>query len=408
MIQRIQGQVLVIAILIVLVLAITIPAIVRLVQNESTWTAKSQRSTRAFALAEAAVERGYQQLLLSTSTWNNVLAGTIPSGYNFDQTYTDSGGSYEIRLSSSGVQEISVVGVGKDTSGKEIRAIQAVYAIGSMSGSALFALNGVTIEGNPDVEWGPVISPSAIDTDAGHLHPRLYSAASIDPFDTSSALPNSDSSHYWAYETLPPAPTINLTGSNGYKSSAYAVDGSASLGSGPAGSIYYYTSAVTPTLSPGNNHFIDGDLIVEGNLSMSGNPGNGSNFAASIPSTAWREYASDWSTYHDTFDATYATYASVPSTYAPTGLTYSNFGNKIFIHGFLYVGGTFSVSGGGNTIIIGTAYIGSSPSLGNSHVTIYYDATVAANVKLTSSSPSRISWQDQTGCTWSGSHASCP
>ena len=52
------AQIVIGAIVLLVVLAILVPAIIVYVQNESKWTLKEQRNTRAFQLAEAAVEGG--------------------------------------------------------------------------------------------------------------------------------------------------------------------------------------------------------------------------------------------------------------------------------------------------------------------------------------------------------------
>jgi hypothetical protein len=52
-------------------------------------------------LAESALDRGYQELILSTTNWATVTAGTPVPGFNFDTTYTSpEGGEYRIRFSS--------------------------------------------------------------------------------------------------------------------------------------------------------------------------------------------------------------------------------------------------------------------------------------------------------------------
>src|SRR5262249_37922343 len=110
--RKTSGQVILGAIVLLLVLAILVPALIVYVQNESKWTVKEQRTTRAFQLAESAVERGFQQVIQSTTVWASIQAGSTLSNYNFDYSYTDlPGGTYEIRVTSSGTQGAAITGI---------------------------------------------------------------------------------------------------------------------------------------------------------------------------------------------------------------------------------------------------------------------------------------------------------
>jgi len=131
---RTSGQLLIGALALLLILAISVPAIITYVQRESAWTVKQSRSTRAAQLAESAVERGYMQLIVSTSVVTNALAGIAITGYNLDLSYSDSsGGTYEIRIASHSSTSVSVTGVGRDRDQKEVRAIKAIYSTGADS-----------------------------------------------------------------------------------------------------------------------------------------------------------------------------------------------------------------------------------------------------------------------------------
>src|SRR5258708_24066282 len=175
--KKTSGQVSMGAIVLLVILAILIPAIVQYVQNESRWTLKEQRTTRAFELAESAVDRGFQQLIVSTSAWANIQAGTIPSGYNFNQTYSDLyGGQYQVRISSGpAAQQATLTGVGRDTSSNELRAIKAVYSNLGASNFAIIAGSYVNMNGgSTNIAWGAVTSYNYIDA-TGHNYPRFYS-----------------------------------------------------------------------------------------------------------------------------------------------------------------------------------------------------------------------------------------
>ncbi len=361
------------------------------------------------------MERGYQQVILSTTTLATVMTGGTIINYNFDKSYSDlPGGQYSIRLTGNPVAlTITITAVGKDSSGNEVRAVQAAYATPGAYPAAIYAINSASIQGNPDVEWGPVSSPGPITTDASHTFPRYYSSGLISPFDANSgAPPNTDNIQWWSYYPLPPPPLIDLPG---YKTAAGAgcTDQPGCLSS--ACNVCYYTAANFPTLSPGtNNYFANGPntaLIVEGNLSLSGNYGNGSETNVAIPSLAWKEYGNNWAHYQ-TFDpGAPPTYnAAVTSNYAPSGLTDPSSIHKVFIHGFLYIGGTISISGGGNGSIIGSMYCATVANLRSSHVTIYYDKSVISQIKVQNSTLGRTSWQEIGNCSWpSGSPTpTCP
>ena len=129
---------------------------------------------------------------------------------------------------------------------------------------------------------------------------------------------------------------------------------------------------------------------------------------ATLPTNAWKEYGNDWNTaYHcaGCFDPTApATFPGINSTYAHGALTYTL--NNVLAHGFLYVKNALSIGGGGNLSVWGSLYLGDSSSLDGSHVKVYYDDTTT--VRTMNVSLSRQSWQEITGCSWSGTHPTCP
>jgi Tfp pilus assembly protein PilX len=416
--QSSKGQIVIGAIVLLVVLALLVPALVVYIQNEGKWTVKEEQSTRAFQLAETAVERGFQEIITSSSVWARIQASDIPDGYHFDQTYTDSvQGSYEIRIQQGpGSQAATITGVAKDTSNKEVRAVKAVYS-NSASNAAMFVAGGVTLQSNPGVEWGPVMSPTTIDT--SQAHPRFYSAGSV-TLDTNGATPpNSDNKQWWSYyANLPPAPQVDTAA---YLSSATAqgaathvlVAGSYSIkqdicqNSSSCTGVYYISG--NATLKTPSAWVSQGAIIVMGNLTVNGSAGNGS-MTATLPSNAWREYGNDWTTYRTTYDSgAPATFPGVngsytsPSACSPaSGCSISN----VLVHGFLYVAGTFDINGGGNSNIVGSMYVGNSSTLDGSHVKLYYDS--ATTVLTKNVSLGRASWQEIGGCSWTGSHPTCP
>ncbi len=395
-------------VLLILVVAITlVPLIVLYTQSESKWSVKQGQTTRAFHLAEAALERGYLEITSSTETWDNVQKGQNIAGYRFDVDYTDlDGGDYAIWIGSgSGTQTALIIGIGRDTNKKEVRTLESLYSKLSFGNVAIQANNGVSITGNNfEVEWGAILTPKSI-TANGRTYPQFWSATSIDLDSNGSTPPNCDTPNccqWHSYSTnIPPLPTIDL---DFYRSSASAA------GTGPCGSYYssasrsmsscvdlsgnaYYTAG---DLTMSNNNHIIGDLIVTGNLNLpNGNYGNG-NETISVPQEAWKQYCQDWSHYQ-TFDGGAASsWPGVTSTYkSASTLTYSGI-SKAFLHGLLYVGGDITQSGGGgNGDIIGAAIVGGAANLGaNSHATIWYNSDVAAAMHTSTLVLGRQTWQE--------------
>ncbi len=396
-----DGQIIIGAIVLLVVLAILVPSIITYVQNEGRWTQKEERTTMAFQLAEAGVERGFQQVIQSTTVWASLQAGGTIANYNFDQKYSDlPGGTYEVRvLKGVGTQTVAITGVGRDNAQKELRAITAIYA-NSASNAAIYAEGGLTLTSNPSVEWGPVFSPASITST--QAHPRFYSSGSISLDSNGATPPNTDNIQWWSYyPNLPPAPQIDL---QSYLSSATAqghyYNTSQTFSLGDITGTYYIDGDLT--MQPHN--FLTGNLIVTGNFTLQGNAANGS-YTATLPTNAWKEYGNDWASYRSTYDGSApATFPGVNGTYSHGTLTCAI--DKVVVHGFMYVGNSFSITGGGNCCVHGSMYVGDSSSLDGSHVKIYYDDTLTILTKNVSLA--RSSWQEITGCSWTGANPTCP
>jgi Tfp pilus assembly protein PilX len=406
-----RGQIVIGAIVLIVVLALLVPALVFYVQNETKWTLKEQRTTRAFQLAESAVERGFQEVITSTNNWAQIQSGTPITDYNFDRTYSDiNGGSYQIRIQQGpGTQAATITGVGKDTSSNEVRAVSAVYG-NSASNAAIYAVGGIDLHSNPDVEWGAVMSPNTIVTD--HTHPRFYSAGSVS-LDTNNATPpNTDGIQWWSYYPyLPPQPQIDT---ESYKQIAIATGHyygacpcSVSLGS-VAGTYYFNGDTTFQSSNPKN--FVTGNVIVMGDFTLQGNSSaQAGSLAATLPTTAWREYgatSAEWATYRAWDIGAAGTFPGQNSSYAPGAVTVNL--SNLSVDGFVYVAGTLSIAGGGNAAIHGSAYLGDYSDLSGSHVTIWYDPVAAASVKTKNVSIVRTSWQEIGSCSWSTGNATCP
>lgn len=433
-----RGQVLIGVIIIMLVMAIIVPAMVMFVQNEAKWSVKQNENVSAFHLAEAAIDRGYRKISESTGTWADAQENAIfPSGYQFNRVYTDlTGGCYAISISSGPVDDqVTIISVGIQSKGHETRAIKAIYT-NSATDIAIHAKGAVGITGNNfQLEWGAVVTPKAI-TIGTRSHPQYYSGSSIDKDTNGSAPPNCDSPNciwWYSYDSsIPPQPDIDF---DFYRSSAQGVvlgadeTVAASCAASPAGSTYYPATCANPVTfgnvttqkgrtifvegnahinSSGGNHHIIGNFIVMGNLTTSnGNIGTGTE-TIPIPQTAWKQYGNDWPFYLATYnipggDTTApAAFPGLTSGYRSPATAVFTITGKIFTHGFLYIGGNFSTgTGGGSFALVGTAYVNGNVSLDtNSQGRLYYDAETGNKVKNTTIVLRRESWENLPKQTW--------
>lgn len=418
-----RGQVLAIAIVILLIISTMVPLMVFYVQREAVWTAKQAANTAAFHLAEAGTEKAYLVLSISTLTWVNLQNGQQLANYKFDKAYTDlAGGSYTISITSGpGVQQATVISIGRDPLRRETRALKVVYSNSPLGGIAIYSGAGAQLGGQVQVEWGAVVSPQSVNTDS-RAHPQFWSASSLVSFDTDPNLPNCDGPdccQWHAYAAnIPPNPIIDLSF---YKSSATYATGCPAGGVNcqPAGNTtccYYNTDQTWGgggglTIGGGKTVYIDGNLtlnspgldhvgnlIVMGNLSTtSGNFGKG-DYNFTVPRDAWKQYCHDWSFYKTTFDGgASAAFPGLNSSYqSSASLTYNPTGNKTAVVGLLYVQGSFSVGGGGGgSEIYGVMYVlGTSTMTSNSSVTLYYNKEASSAIQTSQIVLSRQSWQD--------------
>lgn len=409
-----KGQLLVVALLLLVLLAILTPVMVSYVRNESNWSVKQGQSSNALQLAEAALDRGFQKVIESTGTWQALLSGQTFPGFRRDTAYSElPGGSYAIAVTSGpGTGEITIIGIGRDKMGREVRALRAVYQNQALSEISVQADDGIRMSGNNiQVEWGSVASPDNIDID-GKLHPSYWSAGNI--LNSGSAVhrdnngpapPNCDLPNCWwwrsYYTDLPPSPSVDI---DFYRSSAIA------SGNDPCGRAYYQPGNFSDncTSNTGRPYFIEGNwtgfrsavrgaVIVMGNLSFhNGNSPTLGTINARVPPKAWRQYCNNWAYYRSNYDSTPP---ASPACFGDVNNSYSANTTKSIepsLHGFVYVGGNLTLpNGGGSTdllygaiMIKGTADINS-----NSHCRIYYDPAVAANIAVTKPSLARKSWE---------------
>src|ERR1700751_3289288 len=105
---------------------ITVPALLYWSQQDTKATTKQVKSAAAFNLAEAAVNRAVWELKGTPSEVTSIQDGTALSGYHFDKSYSDlATGTYAVWVGSVTSTEILIIGVGRDSAQKEVRAIKA-------------------------------------------------------------------------------------------------------------------------------------------------------------------------------------------------------------------------------------------------------------------------------------------
>ncbi len=357
-----RGQVLAGVILLVMVLLIIVPALVQWVQVESKASVKSQRTTNAFNLAEAAVERGYWMVKGSTANFSQATIGTVIPGYNFDVTYKDvSGGTYRIKLSSggSGNNSFTVVGEGRDSSTNETRAIQGVFKNQTIY-SPLMATQRVNWGKGMCPMWGPIMSQSDINlTDdfvANWYFPRKFAKGVVNgtaanPRDTNGLTPpNTDNVEWWSdYKYVPDLPILDFASMRssaaatvtlnvyGCKNSTVHMDtqtwtsvagpapwdNRASCGNTGSHSLHFgasYNHPFSVRTNPNNSYYwyYDGDLIIAGDGAVGTNYGAGLrgtlivrgnltldaagdyNYNGTVPANAWAEFGKLTKTTNDT------------------------------------------------------------------------------------------------------------
>lgn len=419
-----RGQVLPIALAVLLILTIFVPLMVFYTQRDSIWAVKQAATTRAFHLSEAGVEKAYLYISQSTTTWQALMDGTAQAGYNFDVSYSDiDGGTYSVSITSGPAsQEVTVVSVGRDKLKREVRSLKVVYGNSVYGAVAIYAGTGAQIGGGVNVEWGGIMSPYTISANSKN-HPQFWSASQIITKDTDPSPPNCDSPNcvQWHsyYPNIPPAPAIDFVT---YRTSAAAnvTGGCPASGHTTTPTGCYYNGAVTSwkettagtifiegdltITSPGMYHH--GDMVVMGNINLpNGQWGNGpANTPMTMPSDAWKQYGNDWTYYYNNFDNSSAVFPGVNGTHTTPSVCHGATANttgctssKLAVNGMLYVGGNFNNGGGGggNSDIYGALYVlGSATQTAASGVTFYYNAAASSGLLTTSISLSRISWQD--------------
>lgn len=447
-----KGQVLPLILIISVVLMILVPATVLWVQTEARQTVKEHRSTVAFNLAEAGIDRGMWKLKSSTATWDAAYGGIPIPGYNFDRTYSDvPGGYYRIKFSTSaGPGRVAIIAEGKDASTEEIRSIRAVYRNQCIPG-AMIAGGVLTWANAFSAQWGPIMAQNNINiTDANaakDYFPRKFSRQVVKSNSGGYARdlngldpPNTDNVEWWSDYDVPdlPIPDFTALRSSAAASGTLNVYGCKKTGaswdkrstcssSGGGGGkhsrhfgnpwrhpkhldqcVWYWDNDVELIGSTGNDGCgIYGTIIVRGNLTL--NVGDNYAYTGPVPSAAWQEYAKITKTTGDTsaknqypaddgFQKNRSTFRFGNETWSG-GPAYYN--TDVGIRGFVYVGGNLDIKGpldiNGAVWVVGNVM----KATGSERCVIFFDDTLqlpSLNVVLVRESwkeiqPSPVAWQ---------------
>jgi hypothetical protein len=398
-----KGFILPTVVLVFVFLMIIIPVMVKWVQEDTRISTKDQRSSLAFNLAEAAVDRGYWKVKSSTGTFYGVMAGAALAGYNFDAVYSDiSGGTYRVSVSSGpGAYQITVLGEGRDLNRGETRALKVVYQNASVPG-AVIAGGMFSAFGASTVHWGPVMAMNDITVTGAALnvhHPRKLSKQVVRPYDSSLSPPNTDGLEWWSDYDVPELPqfdfatmrasaaatgTLNCNGmpknTNGYITPCNSTCVSCNVSQiyndvrYNKGYTWYWDNSVGI-----NGTGIRGTFIVRGDYSINGSAGYVPGIL-SVPSDAWQEYQK--------LDTAASNEYPADTGLKSNAATYA-LGTSLANYGFVYVGGDYDEHGGSD--IFGALWVVGNFT-GHGNTVIYYDSSLrlpTLNVVLT-----RLSWEE--------------
>lgn len=417
-----RGYTIVVVIGIMVISLILLESVVLWLQNESRWTAKFSRSTKAFHVAEAGIDRSLWKLKSSTGTWQNAADGVVITGYDFDKSYDDiTGGEYRIKFSSGpGTNEVTIVSEGRDSSTNEIRSIQVIYKNLMIQGGVI-AGGVITWSNKLQVQWAPVLSHGDIDIDsnaASTYYPRKFSRQVVScsdaghPRDTNGLdPPNTDNIEWWSDYPVVEMPIIYFAGLrssasgtgtlNVYKCTPGKGKGKCNGSGGHADDfqdcdghadskknyVWYWDDNVEFT---GGSDAIGiyGSVIVRGNMRIASNTGDNYSFTCDVPDGAWEEYAkltksvgdtaaSDEYPADDGYQTNRATFDLGGETWAVSNGGPANAADTdVGFRGFLYVGGDLDISG--PTDVYGAIWVvgNVTKAAGVSSTNIFYDENI--------------------------------
>ncbi len=443
-------------VMIVLVIAILIVgAMVNWMQHDSTTAVKSQKSTTAINFAEAGIDRAMWKLQGTTTTWATAESGAIIAGYHFDTTYTDiPGGSYRIKISSAGNHRVTIVGEGRDSASKEIRAVSALYKNQTVY-SAMMAGANITWAKGLGVYWGPIMSQGNIqlmdDYVAALYFPRKYAKGTVTgtathPRDTNGLVPpNTDNVEWWTeYDGVPNLPLLDFVALRSSAAATGTLNVYGCKNSSPVGAwdartscpsagshsthfgnpwnhaksarfnpntdyVWYWDGDVTLSgqwcgSSPcGQSTGLRGTFIVRGNLTVD-TPGEYS-YTGSVPAKAWEEQNKlTQSTFDSGASGEYpadtgmhqsaSTFRFGTDTWCQPNGGGCGWYSTVGLKGFVYVGGNLDIQQfmdfNGAVWVNGT--VSATGGTNTSFCGIFYDDTLS--VPALNVILLRISWQE--------------
>ena len=428
-----KGFMLILAMVALVMMAIFLPALVRLIENETKWAMKQKQASTAFHMSEQGLDRGMWKLQESDSVWSDASMGAAIAGYNFDVIYYSTGseqkeGEYTVKFSSHSSGGVMVRSVGRDRSENEVRALEAILTKTGIN-AGLTSRGALAYKPGLIVHWGPVVNYTSITQSPSQYYPRKISKTFIketgggawydeDPntpngHDFYSTWPDPATYDYNTFQSkLGTPPTINF---DELKAVAKACQiprlkgknsSGAAAGNDPVGSGYYDGSedvdlGIADLVAPINNSdplifycstcvlYIDGtgDLDIKdeasqvrlraivvkgGDFDMNAN--NTPAYSSRIPVGAKTEYnhPTALTTWDALFDST------------GEGNTY-DIPEEVQLHAYVYVGGNVNNSGGGDPAMVGAIDILGTMSANNTIV--YYDSTVSTAVPVTNVKP---------------------
>jgi len=386
-----KGQTLMFAIIVVIVLLVFVSTLNKLLNYDTRLTMKHKRSTTAFHLAEAAVDRGIWKLKESKDVWNGVESWTSTYPYKGGKDFDDiEGGEYRITISTtSNENERKIIGWGRDDSTNELRTIEVI--VKNVTSETSIVSPDLYVGGAAIAHWGPMKShKGGMDLQGNSInrwYPRKYAAGPITNRDIIDDDDNTDDTEYWAYHSVPTPPGIGIAdyreeskvGDNEYHPGDADFNGHADDSHAGDPKIYFVEQNCTL-----KNTYLKGTLIVMGNLTI-----NSSNshidYNADIPEDAEDEYQDDEHAFGGKTPQEYWNWK-----FAPTAPTF--FLEDVLFEGFIYVAGTLSATGGVINGCIQVGPIGNTSGLGN--LEIYYNDTIAKGVKTTELNIKQVSWKE--------------
>lgn len=422
-----KGNILILAMAGVILLAIISPYLIRLLTLDSAQNVRSRLSSRAFQLAEAGRARAESKLQENSSIFMAVSSGTVVVGYNDDREFSDvEGGVYKIKMSSGpGEGEVTVVAKGKDASSKEIRVIQAVYDRRPPVMGPTFAESQTYWLASNYAHWGPHVAYNFMSVESRH-YPRKFCRGLIQsPF--GGAMNPADGIEFWPNEeslgNKMPQVDLGYYKTKALNSTVPLLDpvngGSLTLSDGvtaptavPAGSGYFpqnlgaslgylwgvngkyefrSSTSVIYMDSPNNIWFMNSFLEVEALVCTGGSYIHFGSpykiFSATIPASAPDDYKSTVLPSANSYWTT-----NFAATYGNPGHCCYNIPKTSF-HGLLVLDGGSRYEGTVGSAMVGMI-LGTNTIKANSNSTIYYDDAIGKNIRWRFAPLNRKSWKE--------------